>query len=137
MTETSPLNPNTQMPHATITERYEPSKHDEIVNDILKHLTTLNTGLLAILSAFSAQVAALLTLNRDLAMYFLYAFYMSLLSCMIGFMITVMSPHIRNPTWRGNVNTLRDVVVFFAAIGYIGALMLFITVYSSSIGLLP
>lgn len=137
MTETTPIDPNLQASQTVTAEEYELSKHDEIVNDILKHLTTLNTGLLAILSAFSDQVAHLLTSNQTLATYFLYAFYISLLSCMIGFMITVISPHLRNRRWRTNVKTLRDLIVFFAAGGYIAALAIFITVYSTSMGLLP
>ena len=64
MTETLPPNPQASQ---EISDRYEISKHNEIVNDILKHLTTLNTGLLAIISAFSDQVTTLLVSSHQFA----------------------------------------------------------------------
>jgi len=112
-----------------------PSKHDEIVNDILKHLTTLNTGLLAILSAFSDQIKNLLVVDKTYGIYFLYAFYISLLFCMIGFMLTIISLQQKNPNRRRNIKFLRDVIILFAALGYISALMVLVTLYSSSFGL--
>src|SRR5215213_4435565 len=70
--------------------RNEPSKYDEIVIDVLKHLTTLNTGLLLILSAFSNQLAPVLKSNLDYATRFVNTFYLSLLLCMLGFVVTVI-----------------------------------------------
>ena len=111
----------------------EPSKHDEIINDILKHLTTLNTGLLAILAAFSEQISKLLKSNHDIGISFLVVFYLSLLFCMIGFILTIISLQFKNTIWRRNTNILRDVVVLVAALGYVVALMFFLTLYSNSL----
>lgn len=113
----------------------EPSKHDEIINDILKHLTTLNTGLLAILAAFSGQFAELLKSNHAIGAAFLYSFYMSLLFCMLGFMLTIIALQLENPRRRKNTSIVRDVVILVAALGYIIALMFFVTLYSNSLNL--
>lgn len=112
--------------------RLDPSEKDKIVNDILKHLTTLNTGLLAILAAFSDRLADLLALQNDYGMYFLLSFYLSLVLCMIGFMLMIFSLRVRNDRWRTNIKLLRDATILFAALGYIAALMFFTTLYASS-----
>lgn len=135
MADVPPPIPSNQTISPNVIEIHDPSKHDEIVNDILKHLTTLNTGLLAILSAFTDQVSDLLKSNQIFATYFLYAFYMSLLACMIGFVLTVLSPHIKDQRRHVNIKILRDVVVTFAAFGYIGALVIFFTIYSAWLNL--
>lgn len=133
--------PNIDLPESKKTKktinkrRSEPSNHDEIINDILKHLTTLNTGLLAILSIFNEQIGNLLQTYKFIGEFFLSSFYFSLLLCMIGFILTIISLHIQNSTWRRRIKFLRDIVILVAALAYIAALMLLVTLYSSAFGI--
>jgi uncharacterized membrane protein len=111
--------------------RIGPTKHDEIVNDILKHLTTLNTGLLAILAAFSQHIQTLLQSYPSIGSAFVYSFYVSLLFCMTGFILSVVSLQRLTPRRRSGIKLLRDMFIVVAVLGYIAALMFLVTLYSS------
>jgi len=108
---------------------------DDIINDILKHLTTLNTGLLAILTAFSQQIQVFLKSYPSIGSYFIYSFYMSLLFCMIGFILSIVSLQRLSPRWRSGIKLTRDIIIIFASLGYIAALALLLTLHGSSLGL--
>ena len=135
-----PTPPVAEIPPAPIRRtrvdrRIGPSKHDEIINDVLKHLTTLNTGLLAILSAFNQQIQEILKAFPYFGTYFIYSFYTSLLFCMVGFILSIVSLQRLAPQVRHRIKLLRDTIIVFAALGYVAALMFLVTVYSSSLGL--
>lgn len=116
----------------SVDRRVGPTKHDEIINDILKHLTTLNTGLLAILAAFSEQTRVFLESFPTVGVSFVYSFYVSLVFCMIGFILSVISLQRLSPAWRSRTKLVRDIFIVVAVLGYIAALMFLVTLYSSS-----
>jgi|GEM_PF-6785639 hypothetical protein len=106
-----------------------PSSHDEMIVDILKHLTTLNSGLLAILSIFGDTIDSLVKSNLEYGSYFFYSFYLSLVLCMIGFMLTIISLQNINRNYRKASRVVRDACLVISALMYMLALMFLMTLY--------
>lgn len=113
-------------------QRVNPSNHDEMMVDILKHLTTLNSGLLAILSIFGETIDLLLRSNLEYGAYFLYSFYLSLVLCMVGFMLTIVSLQNVSRRLRKASKVARDISLIISALAYMFALMFLMTLYISN-----
>ena len=98
----------------------EPTEYDKMITDLLKHITTLNTGLLAIIAAFNQQIVPLFQRHTEFTTYFVLTFFISLALCMFGFVSTIFVLHRRDArTWARR----REIMVFIAAIGYVFSLM--------------
>ena len=104
-----------------------PSEYDKMITDMLKHVTTLNTGLLAIIAAFNQQLVPLFRLHPDFTTYFLLTFFLSLALCMAGFVATIYVLHERNSrAWSRR----REIMIFIAAIGYVFSLMFLLALFT-------
>lgn len=117
--------------HSQTVPKNEPTKYDEMITDILKHLTTLNTGLLAIIAALNAEIRPVFQMNSDYTKCFIITFYISLTFCILGFITTVFVLRRkvgRNPSYLYRV---RDLMVITAAVGYVIALMFLLALFSS------
>jgi hypothetical protein len=108
----------------------DPSKYDEMITDLLKHLTTLNTGLLAIIAAFNQEIIPIFRLNPDFTTAFLLTFFTSLALCMTGFVTTIVFLHTNDAESRARAYRAREIMVVVAAAGYIFSLMILLALFA-------
>jgi hypothetical protein len=105
----------------------QPTEYDKMITDMLKHITTLNTGLLAIIAAFNQQIVPIFRLNPDFTTYFLLTFFLSLALCMAGFVTTIFVLHKKDTE---NWVRTREIITFIAATGYIFSLMFLLAMFA-------